>query len=161
MIKSMNDLFVHTLRDVLSAERQILKALPKMARAAGDESLRAAFESHIDETQEQVSRLEQIFEELDLSKRAIKCEAIEGLIAEAQDLMKEVEDPEVRDAGMLAAAQAVEHYEISRYGTLIAWAEQMGLNGVDLLKRTLEEEKATDRKLSDLAEAQVNRQAAE
>lgn len=160
MIKSMNDLFVHTLRDVLGAEKQILKALPKMAKAAQSEELRACFTQHRQETEEQITRLEEVFEALDLSKRAIKCEAIEGIIAEAQEAMTEIEDPAVRDAGMLAAAQAVEHYEIARYGTLIAWAEEMGLSGVEGLKQTLNEEKETDKKLSELGVSMLNREAA-
>ncbi len=125
-IKTMDDLFLHTLKDIYYAERQILKALPKMAKAAQSQELRHAFEQHRTETEGQIERLAQVFEMLGKPARGVKCEAIEGIIDEGQSIMEEVEDPEVRDAAMLASAQAVEHYEITRYGTLIAWARQIG-----------------------------------
>lgn len=160
-IKSMDDLFLHTLKDIYYAERQILKALPKMAKAANSQELREAFEHHRTETEGQIERLAQVFEMLGKPARGVKCEAIEGIIDEGQSIMEEVEDPEVRDAAMLASAQAVEHYEITRYGTLIAWARQIGHDdAVTLLEQSLEEEKSTDQLLTELAEETLNQQAA-
>ena len=159
---TLEALFETTLRDVYYAEKAILKALPKMAKKATSEDLAAAFETHLQETEGQVERLEQIFKILGKAARGKKCPAIEGLIEEADEIIKEAKDDTVRDAGMLSAAQAVEHYEISRYGTLKAWAEKLGMDDVaELLNATLEEEKATDLKLTELAESEINVEAAE
>ena len=159
--KDLNDLFLDTLKDIYYAEKQILKALPKMAKAASSEKLRAAFEKHHGETEGQVERLEQIFELIDKPARAKTCEAIQGILDEGKEVMDEYKGSEALDAGMLAAAQAVEHYEISRYGTLKQWAQQLGLkDAVRLLDETLQEERKTDESLTSLAEAEVNLAAA-
>lgn len=161
-LRSMEDLFLHTLKDIYYAERQILRTLPRMMKKAGSPELKKAFETHREETEHQIERLQQVFESLDTASRGVKCEAIEGIISEAEHLAEEIEDKEVLDAGLIASAQAVEHYEITRYGTLIAWAEQLGMkDAVKLLKETLEEEKRTDKLLSEMAQSRVNRQAAE
>jgi ferritin-like metal-binding protein YciE len=161
-METLQDLFLETLKDIYYAEKAILKALPKMAKKASSEDLATAFETHRDETEQQVARLEEIFEILDKPARGKKCPAIDGILEEGQEIIKEAKDDTVRDAGMLAAAQAVEHYEISRYGTLKAWADKLGLNDVAaLLDETLEEEKATDLKLTDLAESEINIEANE
>lgn len=158
--KTLNDLFEETLKDIFYAENKILKALPKMAKAAQSEELREAFEKHLEETEEHVSRLEQVFEMIDATPRGKKCEAIEGIIEEGADIMKEFKGAPALDAGLVSAAQAVEHYEIARYGTLKRWAEMMGLDGaVQLLDETLKEEKNTDIVLTELADAQANEQA--
>jgi ferritin-like metal-binding protein YciE len=160
-LKNLDDLFLHTLKDILYAEKQILKALPKMAKKASTDELRQAFETHRDETQGQVERLERVFDMIDKTPRGAKCEAILGIIEEAEELMEEAGDDEVRDAAMLAAAQAVEHYEIARYGTLCAFAKQLGHDeAAKVLAETLREEEATDKKLSKLAEQRVNKKAA-
>jgi len=157
---NLNKLFEETLRDVYYAEKAILKNLPKMAKKASSDKLRSAFEEHIDQTEEQVGRLEQIFESIGKSARGKRCPAIDGLAEEASEIMQEAENETVRDAGMLAAAQAVEHYEIARYGTLAAWADKLGMkDAVRLLETTLEEEKETDMKLSDLALSEINIEA--
>ena len=159
--KNLNDLFLDTLKDVYYAEKQILKALPKMAKAAHSDKLRAAFEKHHGETEDQVERLEQIFELMDKPARAKTCEAIQGILDEGKMIMDEYKGSEALDAGMVAAAQAVEHYEISRYGTLKQWAQQLGMrDAVPLLDATLQEEKKTDESLTSLAEASVNLEAA-
>jgi ferritin-like metal-binding protein YciE len=159
--KHLDDLFLDTLKDVYFAEKQILKALPKMAKAAHSDKLRAAFEKHHDETEGQVERIEQIFEMMDKPARSKTCEAIQGILDEGKEIMEEYKGSEALDAGMLAAAQAVEHYEISRYGTLKQWASQLGMrDAVRLLDQTLQEEKKTDESLTSLAEAQVNLAAA-
>jgi ferritin-like metal-binding protein YciE len=158
--KTLDDLFEETLKDIFYAENKILKALPKMAKAAQSEELKAAFEKHEKETEEHVSRLEQVFELIETAPRGKKCEAIEGIIEEGADIMKEFKGAPALDAGLVSAAQAVEHYEIARYGTLKRWAEMMGLDeAVQLLDETLEEEKQTDATLTELAEAQANEQA--
>jgi ferritin-like metal-binding protein YciE len=160
-MQSLDDLFVHFLRDIYYAEKQILKALPKMARKADSDKLREAFEHHLEETQNHVANLEQAFELLDLRPRGVTCAAIEGIIEDGKEIMNEAEDPDTRDAGMIAAAQAVEHYEITRYGTLIAWGTQLGkADVVKLLQANLEQEYAADRKLTDLAQKTLNREAA-
>jgi ferritin-like metal-binding protein YciE len=161
-IKTFEDLFLHMLRDVLYAERRILRALPKMARKAKSAELKQAFEHHLSQTEDQVERLEKVFEEINQPPRGVKCEAIIGLIEEAEDQMDEITDPEVLDAAMLASAQAVEHYEISRYGTLIAYAKRLGYskNLLSLLGATLDEEKQTDVTLTKLAESRINPKAA-
>jgi len=159
--KDLNDLFHDTLKDIYYAEKQILKALPKMAKAAQSDKLRAAFEKHYGETEGQVERLEQIFELLDKPARGKTCDAIQGILEEGKEIMEEYKGSPSLDAGMLAAAQAVEHYEISRYGTLKHWAQQLGMkDAVRLLDQTLQEEKKTDESLSSLADAAVNLAAA-
>jgi ferritin-like metal-binding protein YciE len=160
--KSLQDLFLETLKDMYYAEKKILTALPKMAKASQSEELRAAFEKHQTETENQVERLEQVFELMEEPAKGKKCPAIEGIIEEGQEVMKEFKNSPAHDSGLLAGAQAVEHYEISRYGTLIAWAKQMGMReAAALLGETLTEEKNTDKALSALAEAALNRQAQE
>ncbi|WP_213771257.1 ferritin-like domain-containing protein [Bradyrhizobium sp. dw_78] len=159
--KDLNDLFLDTLKDIYFAEKQILKALPKMAKAAGSDKLRAAFEKHHDETEGQVERLEQIFEMMDKPARGKTCDAIQGILDEGKEVMDDYKGCEALDAGMLAAAQAVEHYEISRYGTLKHWAQQLGMkDAVRLLDETLQEEKKTDESLTVLAKDAVNLAAA-
>jgi ferritin-like metal-binding protein YciE len=157
-IKSLDDLFVHTLQDIYYAEQQILKALPKMIAKVSDPQLKEGFEVHMIETQGQVTRLEQVFKMHGQPAKAVTCPAIDGIIAEANEIMGDASDPEVLDAAALAAAQAVEHYEITRYGTLIAWARQLGRSDcASVLQQNLDEEKATDLKLTQIAEARVNR----
>src|ERR1700704_2895531 len=159
--KHLNDLFLDTLKDIYFAEKQILRALPKMAKAAQSDKLRAAFEKHHGETEGRGDRLEQIFELLDKPARGKTCDAIQGILDEGKEVMDEYKGSEALDAGMLAAAQAVEHYEISRYGTLKQWAQQLGMkDAVKLLDQTLQEEKKTDETLTTLAEAAVNLAAA-
>jgi ferritin-like metal-binding protein YciE len=159
--KNLNDLFLDTLKDIYYAEKQILKALPKMAKAAHSDKLRAAFEKHHGETEGQVERLEKIFELIDKPVRSKTCDAIQGILDEGKEIMDEYKGSEAIDAGILAAAQAVEHYEISRYGTLKQWAQQLGMkDAVRLLDETLQEEKNTDQALTSLAEAAVNLAAA-
>jgi ferritin-like metal-binding protein YciE len=158
--KQLDELFHDTLKDIYYAEKKILTALPKMAKAAQNEELAAAFEKHHGETEEQVSRLEQVFELIEEKPQGKKCAAIEGIIEEGQEIIKEYKGSPALDAGLLAAAQAVEHYEISRYGTLKAWAEELGLDdAVKLLSETLDEEEATDEALSGLAEDVINQEA--
>jgi ferritin-like metal-binding protein YciE len=158
--KMLEDLFKDALKDVYFAEKKILVALPKMAKAAQNERLAAAFEKHIAETESQVDRLERVFEELGENARGKNCPAIIGIIEEGQEIMKEYKGSPALDAGLLAAAQAVEHYEICRYGTLVTWAQQLGLKqSVKLLKQTLNEEEKTDAALSQLAERVVNAEA--
>jgi ferritin-like metal-binding protein YciE len=158
--KTLQDLFHDTLKDIYFAEKKILAALPKMAKAAQSPDLRAAFEKHEGETEEQVERLEQIFELLDEEPRGKTCPAIMGIIEEGQEIIKEYRGTPALDAGLLSAAQSVEHYEISRYGTLRTWAGELGLDkAVRLLDETLGEEKATDEALSELAETAVNQRA--
>jgi ferritin-like metal-binding protein YciE len=150
--KDLNALFLDTLKDIYYAEKQILKALPKMAKAAQADELRAAFEKHHKETESQVDRLEQIFELLGKQARGKKCDAIEGIIEEGKEIMEEYDGMPALDAGLISAAQAVEHYEISRYGTLKAWASKLNMaNAEKLLDQTLAEEKKTDESLSELA----------
>ena len=158
--KTLQDLFHDTLKDIYFAEKKILTALPKMAKAADSDELRAAFEKHADETEEQVSRLEKVFDAIDETPRGKTCDAIMGLIEEGQEIMKEYKGTPALDAGLLAAAQAVEHYEISRYGTLKTWADELGLkDAVRLLDATLAEEKKTDADLTKLAVSVVNQEA--
>jgi ferritin-like metal-binding protein YciE len=159
--KSLEDLFVNLLKDMYYAEKQILKALPKMAKKADSRELRQAFEHHLTETQGQVERLERVFALCNLKPSGKTCHAIKGIIEEGEEDMKDAKDPDVLDAGMIADAQAVEHYEIARYGTMIAWAKQLGRNdAASLLEQTLEQEYNADRLLTDLAEGKLNRQAA-
>ncbi|HEY1361283.1 MAG TPA: ferritin-like domain-containing protein [Xanthobacteraceae bacterium] len=160
-IATMDDLFVHTLRDIYYAEKQIVEALPDMIEKSHDPQLRQGFESHLRETKNHVKRLEQVFKMHGEKPSGVDCPAIDGIIEEADDVVGEVEDKAVLDAALIAAAQAVEHYEITRYGTLIAWARQLGRNDcASLLEQTLEEEKATDKKLTAMAESNINRRAA-
>ena len=158
--KSLRDLFHDTLKDIYYAEKKILATLPKMAKAAQNDELKAAFEKHERETEEQVERLEQVFEQIDKKAQGKTCAAIVGITDEGAEIMKEYKGSPALDAGLLAAAQAVEHYEISRYGTLIAWAEELGLDeSADLLRETLEEEKATDEALTEIAKSAINQEA--
>ena len=161
-METFEQLFEETLRDIYYAEKTILKALPKMAKKASSKDLSAAFSEHLKQTEGHVSRLEQIFKMIGKSARGKKCEAIEGLTAEADEIIKEAKSDTIRDAGMLAAAQAVEHYEISRYGTMKAWAEKLGMTeAAELLDQTLQEEKETDAKLTELADSEINVEADE
>lgn len=161
-IKTMDDLFVHTLQDIYYAEKQILKALPKMIEKATNPQLRQGLEEHLRQTEGHVKRVEEVFRMHGAEARAVDCPAMDGIIKETNEIAGEVDDKQVLDAALIAAAQAVEHYEITRYGTLIAWARQLGRNDcASVLQKNLDEEKATDRKLSDLAESRVNLQAAE
>ena len=158
--KTLQDLFHDTLKDIYFAEKKILAALPKMARAANSDELRAAFDKHEGETEGQVERLEQVFQILGETPKGKTCDAIVGIIEEGQEIMKEYKGTPALDAGLLAAAQAVEHYEISRYGTLKTWAGELGMDkAVKLLDATLAEEKKTDAALTELAETLVNQEA--
>ena len=160
--KTMQDLLIEDLRDIYHAEKQIARALPKLAKAAHSETLRQAFEQHVEETKGQIERLEQVFEELDTRTRGKHCDAMEGLISEAREILEMGLEPEVQDAALLAAAQKVEHYEIASYGTLHAYATACGLDKVaQLLEETLNEEKSTDQKLNKLAIADINKKALE
>ena len=158
--KELKDLFLDTLKDIYFAEKKILSALPKMAKAAQSAKLKAAFEKHMAETDGQVERLEQVFASIEESPKGKTCDAILGIIEEGKEIMNEYKGMPALDAGLLAAAQAVEHYEISRYGTLKTWANELGYaDAVKLLDATLKEEKATDSALSQLAESEVNQHA--
>jgi ferritin-like metal-binding protein YciE len=158
--KTLSDLFLDTLKDIYYAERQILRALPKMARGAQSKELRAAFESHRDQTEEQVTRLQQVFEILGRPARGKNCPAIDGIIEEGEEILESYKGSPAIDAGLIAAAQAVEHYEISRYGTLCTWADLLGMDDArQLLEQTLREEEETDQILTDIAEASVNQSA--
>jgi len=160
-LKTMDDLFVHTLQDIYYAENQIVNSLPKMIEKAATPELKQAFQNHLSQTQNQVKRLEQVFQMHGQPVKGVKCAAIEGILDEAKEIMGEVSDQEVLDAAMLASAQAVEHYEITRYGTLVAWAKELGRQDcASVLEQTLAEEKATDEKLTGIAESRVNRKAA-
>src|SRR5438552_9942858 len=160
-IKTMNDLFVHQLQDVYYAEKQLVKALPKMAEKATDQQLKQGFLTHLDETKTHVQRVELVFRMHGAQAKAVDCPAIDGIIKEADATAGEVADRAVLDAALINAAQAAEHYEIARYGSLIAWAKQLGRNDcASVLQKTLEEEKATDRKLTTLAESKINLRAA-
>jgi ferritin-like metal-binding protein YciE len=159
--KTLHDLFLNELKDIHSAERQLTRALPKMARAATNPELKQGFETHLKETRGQIERLDTVFESLDSTSRGQKCEAMEGLIAEAQELMEMELEPDALDAALIGAAQKVEHYEIASYGTVCAWAKAMKHDeALNLLLETLAEEKATDDKLTRLAKTVVNVPAA-
>jgi len=159
--KSLHDLFTETLKDIYYAEKQILRALPKMAKSAQSDELKQAFQKHHEQTEGQIERLEQVFELIGKSARGKHCPAIVGIVDEGKEIMEDFAGTDALDAGLLAAAQAVEHYEIARYGTLKTWAGQLGLkDAVPLLEATLHEEKETDALLSRLAGAEVNRKAA-
>jgi len=159
-LQSLRDLLVDQLKDLYSAENQIIKALPKMAKNASAPELRQAFEEHLEQTRQQAARLEQVCTQLGEKPRGKKCQAVEGLIAEGKELMEEDVSAAVLDAGLIAAAQKVEHYEIASYGTVCTWADQLGESKiVQLLQQTLEEEKATDEKLTRLAKQKINLEA--
>jgi ferritin-like metal-binding protein YciE len=158
--KTLTDLFEDGLKDIYYAEKKILAALPKMAKATETEELAAAFDKHRMETEQQVERLEEVFEVLNQPAKGKKCPGIDGILEEGKEILEQFKGTPALDAGLLAAAQAVEHYEITRYGTLIAWAEKLGVSdAVPLLQQTLEEEKNTDRALTKLAETAVNQYA--
>ena len=160
-IKTLDDLFVHTLQDIYYAENQITKALPTMIAKASDPSLKAAFEAHLGETRHQITRLEKVFQMHGQEVKGVTCAAMDGILAEAKEVMGDVGEAHVLDAAMLSSAQAVEHYEMTRYGTLIALARRLGRSDcATVLEATLAEEKAADKKLTDIAESAVNRKAA-
>ena len=160
-VKTMDDLFVHTLRDIYYAECRIEKSLPDMIGKASDPGLKQAFQSHLVETRNHVQRVEQVFRMHGVEVKGADCPAIDGIIDEAEEVAGEVDDKLVLDAALIAAAPEVEHYEITRYGTLVAWAKQLGRNDcAGVLQQNLDEEKAADRKLSTIAEGNVNRKAA-
>jgi ferritin-like metal-binding protein YciE len=160
-ITTMDELFVHTLRDIYYAEQQILKALPDMVDKSHDPQLKRGFETHMEETRNHISRLEQVFRLHGQQLKGVDCPAIDGILEEAEEIAGEIEDESVLDAALIAAAQAVEHYEITRYGSLIAWAKELGRNDcAALLQQNLDEEKAADGKLTAIAEGRVNRMAA-
>lgn len=160
-IKTLDDLFVHMIQDIYYAEQQIAKNLPTMIEKASSPELRDAFQSHLTETNGQVARLEQVFAMHNQPVKGVDCPAIDGILDEAKEVISDCDDAEVRDAAILAAAQAVEHYEITRYGTLIAFAKQLGRpDCAAVLQETLDEEKAADRKLTGIAESRVNQMAA-
>jgi ferritin-like metal-binding protein YciE len=158
--KTLADLFEHGLKDIYYAEKKILTALPKMAKAAETEELTAAFQKHEKETKGQVERLERVFKMMDQSAKGKKCPGIDGILEEGKEIIDEFKKTPALDAGLIASAQAVEHYEITRYGTLIAWAEKLGMHdAAELLQETLDEEKATDQTLTELAQSAVNQYA--
>ena len=160
-IKTFDDLFLHTLQDIYYAENQITKALPTMIQKATDAQLKQGFQTHLRETEGQIKRLEQVFKMLGQSPKGVDCPAIDGIIKEANEVAGEVADKSVLDAALIAAAQAVEHYEMTRYGTLVSWAKQLGrTEAANLLQQNLSEEQATDKKLTAMAESKVNAKAA-
>ncbi len=160
-VKTMNDLFVHGLQDMYFAEKRILRSLPKMAEAVETSELKQAIEKHHDETKQHVERLEKIFKAIGEKPKGVECKAIEGIISEAEDQLEDISNDAVGEAAIVASAQAVEHYEISRYGTLLAWAQELGhTDAVHILKSTLDEEKKTDKLLTQLAEQKINKAAA-
>lgn len=159
-IETLDDLFVHTLRDIYYAEKQILKALPKMIEKASDDRVRQGFEDHLRETENHVQRIEEVFELHGAALRAVDCPAIDGILKEADEIVADIEDKRVLDAALIASAQAVEHYEITRYGTLIAWARSLGREDcAEPLKRNLDDEHRANEKLTSLAESQLNERA--
>ncbi|MFC4728847.1 ferritin-like domain-containing protein [Coralloluteibacterium thermophilus] len=161
-VKTLEDLFIHELSDIYSAEKQLTKALPRLARASSNPELAKAFETHLEETQGQIERIDEVVSRLEIKLKRIKCAAMEGLVEEGKEVIEEIEKGPVRDAALIGGAQKVEHYEIASYGTLCALAKQLGYDdAVKLLKETLEEEKATDGKLTMLAESGGNQEAAQ
>ncbi len=161
-LKTMEDLFIHELKDIYSAETQIVKALPKMAKAASSKELKQAFKGHLEQTKGHVKRLEDIFKQLDVSSRGPKCKGMAGLLEEGEGMIEEEGDERVKDAGLIAAAQRVEHYEIAAYGSARAFARLLDHeDAAELLEQTLEEESATDAALTELAESAINAQAVE
>ena len=160
-IKTMEDLFDHTLRDIYYAEKQIVKTLPKLAKKAQSSALKEAFESHRQQTEGHIERLEQVFKMIGKAARGTECKAIEGILAEGDEVGEEFAGTKALDAGVIAAAQAVEHYEMARYGALVTWAEELEMDdAAELLRQTLQEERETDELLSDLAETEINQEAA-
>ena len=160
-VKTLEDLFLETLKDIYYAEKKLVKSLPGMAKKAKSADLKAAIEMHASETETHVERLEEVFAAMEKKPAAKKCEALEGLLAEAEDVTSEIEDPRTLDAAIISSAQTVEHYEIARYGTLVAWARELGMDDAEsILQETLDEESAADEKLSALAEQSVNQRAA-
>ncbi len=161
-MKDLDALFKHFLRDIFYAERQVERTLPKMARKAESADLKEAFEHHLEETEGQIENLRKVFDHLGMKARGVTCEAINGILEEGKEIMEEAETGDARDAGMIAAAQAVEHYEITRYGTLIAWGRTLKLDKdvLDLLQANLDQEYAADEKLTKMAEGQLNSEAA-
>jgi len=160
-IKTMDDLFVHMLQDIYYAENKIVKSLPDMIEKSTNPQLKQLFQAHLGETETHVKRLEEVFRMHGVAVKGVDCPAIDGIIDEAEEVAGEVDDKQVLDAALIAAAQAVEHYEMTRYGTLVAWAKTLGRpDCAQVLQRTLDEEKAADKKLTALADASVNRQAA-
>lgn len=158
---TLHDMLVHGLRDMYHAEKQLTRALPKMARAAHDAELRTVFESHLEETAQQIEKLEQVFESLDVAPRGVRCEAIEGLVAEGREIVEETQDESVRDAGLVMAARKVEHYEIASYSALVEIARELGkTDAAKLLSDILQQESAADSKLGKLASAGINKAAA-
>ena len=161
-IKTLDDLFVHTLQDIYYAEKQIEKSLPKMIDKATDPQLKAGFEQHLRETKGHIANVEKVFEMHGATAQTVNCPAIDGILEEADEISADIEDKQVLDAALIASAQAVEHYEMTRYGTLMAWAKQLGRSDcAAVLARNLKEEEATDKKLTTLAESRINLQAAE
>ncbi|MGX9179222.1 YciE/YciF ferroxidase family protein [Mesorhizobium sp. BHbdii] len=161
-IKTLDDLFVHTLRDIYYAEKQIEKSLPKMIDKATDPQLKAGLEKHLGQTKGHIERVEKVFELHSVKAKTVNCPAIDGILEEADEVSGDIDDKDVLDAALIASAQAVEHYEITRYGTLIAWAKQLGRTDcANVLANNIKEEQATDRKLTEIAEAKVNLHAAE
>ena len=159
-IEKLSDLFLHTLQDIYYAENHIVKSLPKMINKSDSAELSKAFKDHLEQTKEHVTRLEQVFKLVGHKPRAAKCPAIDGILDEAKELMGEIKDADTRDAAMIAAAQAVEHYEITRYGTLVAWANLLGYkDAAKVLGKTLKEEHAADAKLTTIAESHLNEEA--
>jgi len=160
-IKTFDDLFLHTLQDIYYAENQITQALPKMIGKASDPQLKQGFQTHLAETKNQIKRLDQVFKLIGQSPKGVDCPAIDGILEEADEIAGEVADKEVLDAALIASAQAIEHYEMTRYGTLVAWAKQLGREDcATLFQQTLNEEHATDKKLTAMAKNKVNRRAA-
>jgi ferritin-like metal-binding protein YciE len=160
-IKTIDDLFVHQLQDIYYAEKQIVKALPDMIEKATDPKLKQGFQTHLEETKGHVARVEQVFKMHGSDAKAVNCPAIDGIIKEANEVAGDVDDKAVLDAALINAAQAVEHYEMARYGTLVAWAKQLGRSDcASVLQKTLDEERATDKKLTALAESEINLRAA-
>ncbi len=160
-IETFDELFVHQLQDIYYAEQQLVKALPKMVEKATSAQLKQAFQSHLMETKGHVSRVEQVFKMHGAEVKAVDCPAIDGILKEANEVAGEIDDKEVLDAALIAAAQAVEHYEMTKYGTLVAWAKQLGRDDcASVLEQNLNEEKAADKKLTSLAESGINRKAA-
>jgi ferritin-like metal-binding protein YciE len=158
--KTLDDLFLHNLKDIYNAEKQLVKALPKMAKGATSENLRTAIQDHLQETHGHVERLEQVFQLLEVGARGIKCAAMEGLVEEGAEVLEDDFEDAVRDAAIIAAANKVEHYEIATYGTLISFARLLGHGDIEeLLQATLDEEKAADQKLTELAESEINVEA--
>ena len=158
--KTLKDLFIDEVKDMYNAENQLTKALPQMAKKASSDKLREAFEEHLKETENQIKRLEDVFKRLDLEPKGKTCEAMKGLVNEGKEIMDEIKELDVLDAGLISAAQKVEHYEIASYGTLINFSERLGLKKAgDLLKENLDEEYAADEKLTKIAESEVNKKA--